>query len=245
MNKTTHLIVGVAILAALSGPSFGEMILPYFEDFESVGYLSPTNAWELAHFGAGPVLTGAEAFSGTVAITDNAGGNVGMSTAEFSQPIDGPNGGISIMFRQGDYGNAGEDDRVRIDAWDGGSYACTLVIWDGKVLNDQDLGQVITDQLQINTWYKVELLFDRKDDNTGYEQDATVNVYNADMTLLATGPLTTGLGSRVIPDQITTFNVSYRGGKGIFVDDIAINVPEPVTVSLLAVGALALLRKRR
>ena len=245
MNKVAHLVVGVAILAVLSGPSFGAMILPYAEDFEAVGFLSPTEAWVQAHFGFGPILTGAESFSGSVSVTDNAGNGTGMSTDTFSQPIDGPGGGISIMFRQGDYGSSGEDDRVRIDAWDGGSYACTLVIWDGKVLNDQDLGQVITDELQTDTWYKAELLFNRKGDDSGYEQDATVNIYNADMTLLATGPLTTGLGSRVIPDQITRFDVSYRGGKGIFVDDIAIDVPEPMTMSLLAAGALALLRKKR
>jgi len=252
MKKTACLMVGAAVLFALSNTSLGDMTLPYFEDFDSVGYLELSQAWTLAHHGNSPVLTDSgNSHSGTISITD-PGANCGMQTQPFvSGPMIGHESGISLWWRKGDYGTPNnEDDRVRIDVWANHTqYALTLVIWDGAVRNDSDLSEVPISGLQLDTWYKVELVLNRKLDNSGYLPEATVRVFNADDTLFGSGVLTAGKGSRIVPDAIQKFDVSFLKDKGIFVDDISIFegaiIPEPATMSLLALGAVALLRKKR
>ena len=247
--KTAYLMVGVAMLALVSGPLAADMTLPYFEDFETIGLPGFAESWTLAHHGNSPILTGDDAHSGTVSITD-PGANCGMQTLPFVDgPMVGDEASISLWWKKGDQGAGGEDDRVRIDCYDGGSYALTVVIWDGAVLNDQNTSQKAVEGLQVDTWYKLEVLFNRKPDNSGYDPDTTIRVFNADDTLFGSGVLTAGLGSRVVPDEISKFDVSFRGNMGIFIDDISIMegtiIPEPATMSLLAIGAVALLRRRR
>jgi len=249
MKKTAWLMMCAAVLVALSSPSLGVMTLPYFEDFDSVGYLSLAESWTLAHHGTGPILSDLNSFSGSISITD-PGVNVGMQTAEFdSGPMIGNEAGISLMWYKGSYGGAGEDDRVRIDVWDGGSYALTLVIWDGSVRNDSDPSEVPITALQLDTWYKVELLFNRKPDNSEYLPEATVRVFNADDTLFGSGVLTCGKSTRIVPEEISKFDVSFRGNMGIHIDDISIMegviIPEPATIGVLALGVLPLLRRKR
>ena len=221
-------VTAVLVAPALAAPAFAGMDLPYFEDFEAAvpgGYLAQTDAWGASVF-VGPTVTDAMAFSGIHAITDTDDGSVGMQTDFTAGPLTADQAGIRFMFNKADYGDEGEDDRIRIDPYaSAGTRAATLVIFDGKVANQQDAEQVIAEGLQLDTWYQAELLFNRKKDDSGYETDATVNIYNADGSLFGTGPLTTGLGSREIPDEIAAFDVRFRGGAGIYVDDIAILSP--------------------
>ena len=243
-------MVGVVALVALSSPLPGDMTLPYFEDFEAITVPGFADAWTAAHHGTTPILTGLDASSGTVSLTD-PGVGVGMQTNGFTPgPMTGHESGISLWWKKGDHGGAGEDDRVRIDVWASDSqYALTLVIWDGSVLNDSDLSEEPITGLQLDTWYRVELLFNRKLDDSGYLPEATVRVFNADDSLFGSGILTAGKGSRVVPDELKKIDVSFRGNKGIFIDDISIfegaPIPEPATMSLLAIGAVALLRRKR
>jgi hypothetical protein len=222
---------------------------PYSDDFDSSAlgdYVSQQADWTPAHFDPNlPVVTDAQAFSAPNSITDNGGG-VGMELV-FDPPLTAPEVVLSFMFYKEDHGSSGEDDRVRLDLHTNNSpltYSGTVVIWDGDVINDQDTGQRPVTGLSLNTWYKCELVLTRNGEDTKYEDEMTINVYNADDSLFGSGPFTMGLGSRQPLEQLADVHLSFRGGKGIHVDDLSV-VPEPATMSLLAVGLLGLLRRKR
>ena len=237
--------LGILLLA---GSVALAVVPPYSTDYDSVAlgdYVPQQADWTAAHFGNNPVVTDAQAFSAPNSITDNGGG-VGMRLA-FDTPITAPEVVMSFMFYKESIGSGGEDDRVRLDlhtSTDPLLYSGTVVIWDGDVINDQDTGQRPVTGLQLQTWYKCELVLTRDVENDKYADEMTINVYNADDTLFGSGPFTLGLGSRSPLERLADVDLSFRGGMGIHVDDFAI-VPEPATMSLLAVGLVGLLRRKR
>ena len=240
MREVVNLLLGAAVLVALTSRSFGETAVPYFEDVESVNtgdYVSQTDVWQLVHHDNGPIVSDDKAFSGGQSLSDQ-GDNVGMLTtpspdSPFADgPLTGDQAGISFMWYKEDHGEDGEDDRIRIDTWadfSDNKYAGTVVIWDGSLLNDDNLwGEPSIGGLQLNTWYKFELLFNRKADDSGYEEAATTTIYNADGSMHASVPFTLGIGSRrIVPESLDSFDISWRGGRGIRLDDISIMAPEP------------------
>ena len=229
MKTVAILSIGIAVMLASPGSSLGMMNVPYFEDLESAALgdfaSQSADAWQLVFFGTGPTVSNDKAFSGDQSLTD-PGAGAGMVTNFTGGALTADQAGISFMWSKGDWGGGGEDDRVRLDVFNSMEplqYSGTVVIWDGFVLNDQNLwGEPNISDLSLNTWYKFEMLFDRKDDDSGYEEYATVNVYNADGSLYGTMPFRMGLGSRVIPEEIASFAISFRGGRDIFIDDISI-----------------------
>ena len=228
MKSAGVLSIGIAVVLAWPGSSPAVMNLPYFEDFESVApgtyWPDQTDVWGRMNGDLSPVVTDAQAASGTQSVAD-AGADTGMRTAPFDTgPLTGDKAGISFMWYKEQW-LGGEWDRVRIDAWaDAGQRACTLVIWGGFVLNDQFPwnNHDHIPGIQLNTWYEVELLFNRKADDSGYEEFATVNVYNADGSLFDTMAFQTGRDNRAVPDEIVMFDVSWYPNAGIHIDDISI-----------------------
>jgi len=224
----------MAVLAALvlASPAAFAAMPPYSEDFDSVAlgeYVSQQEDWTPAHFGENtPVVTDAQAFSGSQSITDNGGG-VGMALV-FDEPLLDQQVNLSFMWYKENWGSGGEDDRVRLDVFNSADplqYSGTIVIWDGDVINDQDTGQRPVTGLSLDTWYKLEAVFVRNGEDTQYETDLTVNVYNADGSLFGSGPLTMEMGTRVPLEQLASLNLSYRGGMGIYVDDFSVTATAP------------------
>ena len=232
-KQMTYGFMAVLAVLVLASPAAFAAMPPYFEDFDSValGEYAPQQAdWHVPEYmGSGPVVTDAQAFSGTQSITDNDGSNVGMMLV-FDEPVVDQQVNLSFMWYKEDWGSGGEDDRVRLDMFNSADplqYSGTIVIWDGDVINDQDTGQRPVTGLQLETWYKCELVLTRNGEDTQYEDEATVNVYNADGSLFGTGPFELGIPSRVSLEQLASLALSFRGGRGIHVDDFSVTATAP------------------
>ena len=111
-----HTLYGLTIVLmalAMTSPSASAAGLGYFEDFESVelgDYISQQTDWHEAHYGENvPIVTDAQAFSGTKSITSNAG-NTGM-IIDFEEPLVDDGLTFSFMWYKEDWGPGGEDDR--------------------------------------------------------------------------------------------------------------------------------------
>jgi hypothetical protein len=88
--------------------------------------------------------------------------------------------------------------------------------------------------------------------------DVSIQVADGDIDLSLTGPGVTGgnhtyaYGDVAGIDAVVQLwgspylgGVGSPGGRDVLVDNVAFNVPEPATMSLLAIGGIALIRRRR
>jgi len=226
------------VLAALvlAGPAALAVMPPFSSDFESLeleDFVAQQEDWTLpAHMDYAPVVTDAQAFSGTQSITDNEGNRAGMELV-FDEPLTDAEVILSFAWYKEDWGNPGEDDRVRLDLhtsfveptlW---GYSGTMVIWDGDVINDSAAGERPVTGLALDTWYRVEWILTRNAEDTQYENDTTINVYNADDSLFGSGAFTLAEGSRVPLEQLVDIHLSFNGGMGIHIDDFSVTATSP------------------
>ena len=238
MIKQAVRTLTIALVAiALTGPAALAVTPPYSTDFESVAlgeYVDQQTDWDLPdHLAPSPVVTDAQAFSGAQSITDNEGAGSGMQLV-FDEPVTAQEVVLSFAWYKEDWANPGEDDRVRMDVhteydpegplW---RYSGTVVVWDGDVLNDSDLSEKPVEGLQLNTWYRLEWILTRNAEDTQYENDTTINIYNADGSLFGSGAFTLAKGSRVPLEQLATVHLSFRGDRGIHIDDVSVTAILP------------------
>lgn len=105
-------------------------------------------------------------------------------------------------------------------------------LWDSQTSNPNN-------EVTVNTWYHYRLLV-----SDGTMPTLTMAVFRADMTPIFSKAYTYTAGAAPSGELILRL---YGASGGVFIDfdNFAFIVPEPASLSLLALGGLTLLRRRR
>lgn len=252
MKRMSYLFAMVLLVAILS-PVVRADFVDNFDGRSLGAYIGQAPEWHHYTNTPGiwqsPVVGTTNAFSGTRSLDNSNDGSAGVAynwmDAYTTAPETGHDVTVSFMFNR--TSELGEMNKVRLDIYNTAQSSRAAVAAFSNRIYDENSSSNVIENVSTSAWWKLVLKLTWNAGTNSYNS-ALVQVWNDDQVhLLGQANVTFSAGALSDVGMIRVL-MRQNGSTNAFVDDLSItgaSIPEPATMSLLALGGIALLRRIR